>query len=111
MVISALFALIVSTISYYRENGYADNQELQAAIADLEAKVEAVKEDNRRLAKERVSLVGDDHEIEAIARQDLGLVRPDEVVYEFIDRDKLIAPVRPTALENAGQVSTDAPAR
>ncbi|MFH1626131.1 MAG: septum formation initiator family protein [Pseudomonadota bacterium] len=44
---------------------------------------EKIKEENRNLKEEIYSLKRDNKYIEGIARQELGLVKEDEIIYEF----------------------------
>jgi cell division protein FtsB len=54
----------------------AHEAELAAAIAKTEAKVRQLEERNRRLEKDAVTL-------ERLARQELGLVKPEDLVVVF----------------------------
>ena len=92
-----LFAGLVGTTAWYKENGLADIFELNDAIEGLDAKIASVEQENRELRVERVALVKSDAHIGGIAREDLGLVKPDEVVYKFVEMEDLASPKSPEA--------------
>lgn len=95
---SVLFALLVCASAWYKENGLADVITLNQAIARLQAQGDDLEQENHRLKEELTRLAArDDWFVERVAREDLGLVRPGEVVYEFVDESKLRWSVRPGA--------------
>ena len=60
----------------------------QRRIGDLQGEIEGLKEGNRLLRRQIRSLRSDLTSVERIAREDLGLVKPGETVYEFIPVEK-----------------------
>lgn len=60
----------------------------QRRLEDLRGAVARLGEDNRLLRKQIRSLRKDLTSIERIAREDLGLVKPGETVYEFIPAER-----------------------
>ena len=50
---------------------------------ELQAQVEQLQQENRRLQQEIEALKNDPQTIERLARQELGMVREDEIVYQF----------------------------
>ncbi len=92
-VVLLVFSIVLSTgiviAAYHKENGIADVIELNGAIAGLENKIALVENRNNRLRGKIKSLHSDDSYTEEIARKELGLVKPGEVVYEFIPADEL----------------------
>ena len=90
-----LFTGLVGTTAWHKENGLADIFELNDAIEGLDAKIASVEQENRELRVERVALVKSDAHIEGIAREDLGLVKPNEVVYKFVEIRDLASPESP----------------
>jgi cell division protein FtsB len=58
---------------------------LSRDLIRLEAAVGKLADDNRRLAAEAARLRDDPRELEAVARRELGLVAPGEVVFEFAE--------------------------
>lgn len=61
--------------------GYQQREELQVKVAQL-------REDNQRLRQEINALKNDPRTIESLARRKLGMVRPDELVYQFTSPEK-----------------------
>ena len=60
----------------------------QRRTENLQADISALRESNRLLKKQIRSLRSDVTSAERIAREDLGLVKPGETVYEFIPAGK-----------------------
>lgn len=87
--LAVIFFLVVTATAYYKENGLNDVGKLHSEIAAVKEEIRAFTFDNNRMRMELVSLSQSDDQVEAIAREQLGLVKPGEVVYEFIDADKL----------------------
>lgn len=72
-----VFAIIGQTVQYYQ---------LKSRLTELEGELEAVKQENTRLNSEIESLQ-DPAYLELIARRELGLVKPGEIVF-WVDEDK-----------------------
>lgn len=87
--LAVIFFLVVTATAYYKENGLNDVGKLHSEIAAVKEEIRAFTFDNNRMRMELVSLSQSDDQVEAIVREQLGLVKPGEVVYEFIDADKL----------------------
>ena len=67
--------------SAFEERGFVQLHHMMAERDNLRARVRALEEQNTRLAEE-IRLLGDDSEtLEALARIELGLVKPGETVY------------------------------
>lgn len=86
---SIIFFLVVGATAYYKENGLADVGELHMEIASVKNQIQKYYLENNNIRRALVSLNKSDDRVEAIAREQLGLVKPGEVVYEFIDAGKL----------------------
>lgn len=86
---SIVLSIGIAISAYHKENGVADVIELRGAIAGLEKKIALVENRNNRLRRKINSLHSDDSYTEEMARKELGLVKPGEVVYEFIPADQL----------------------
>ena len=74
----ALLSLAVHEIA--GENGYLTRQQRRLQIQALDEEVQRLKEDNRRLAQKIQGLRSDPQAIEELAREQLRLARPGEVV-------------------------------
>ncbi len=57
-------------------------------VSELKKEISEIKTKNKKLRSEIRSLRSDERAIEEIAREDLGLVKKGEVVYEFIPSKK-----------------------
>lgn len=85
--------------AWFKENGYSDVARLTEAIGSVTAETAALEEENSRLSARLTMITTDEGYVEAVARESLGLVRPGEVVYEFVDEELLTrapSPVRAT---------------
>ncbi|MCA9689073.1 MAG: septum formation initiator family protein [Myxococcales bacterium] len=83
-----LAALLACAVAFLPQHVYrgADSQDLarvQREQAALERENAALREDIARLHAEVAALRKDPRELERIARQDLNLIKPDEVVFEL----------------------------
>jgi len=92
--LAAVFFCLVTATAYYKQNGLKDLARLRAAIGQANGEMRAIRAENDRIRQELASLNYSDEYVEAIARDSLGLVRPGEVVYEFIDAETLQGPGR-----------------
>ncbi|RMF42352.1 MAG: septum formation initiator family protein [Deltaproteobacteria bacterium] len=72
----------------FGDNGVVDMLRRHQQKQQLQAQVNQLQRENEQLRREIKALKSDWRTIEAIARQKLGMVRPDEVVYQFPARDK-----------------------
>ncbi|MBI5814882.1 MAG: septum formation initiator family protein [Nitrospinae bacterium] len=82
---SAVFFVLVTVAAWNKENGFADIQRLSTAINELDTRIADLRLENERHANELRFINTSDIYVEKIARESLGLVKPGEVVYEFVD--------------------------
>ncbi len=87
--VSAIFFCLVTVTSYYKENGLKDVGKLKQAIISVKKEKSDIRLENERIRQELSSLNNSNAYVESIAREQLGLVKPNEVVYEFIDAERL----------------------
>ncbi len=80
----ALVALILG-FAFFGERGILHMVKLSSQKDTLSAKVAEVESQNEQLRVEIASLRGDRRYIERIARTELGMVRDDELVFQFTD--------------------------
>lgn len=78
-----LSALLIGGALFGR-GGYLAVLVNQQRIETLEAGIVSLRQGNRRLRQEVYSLKNDLASIERIAREELGLVKPGETVYELL---------------------------
>lgn len=80
-------AAALATLLVDRETGIVPLLELRAEAARVESQVEALEADRERLRARVVALQTDPLEIEALARERLGMVRPGERVVRLAGPD------------------------
>jgi cell division protein FtsB len=61
----------------------------------LTAELEKIEEQNTRTRREIDSLLHNGKYIETIARRDLGMVKADEIIYQFPSSKKKTDPIQP----------------
>jgi len=81
--LAVLVLLVLALISIFGNRGLLRSYRMQEEKAALERQIEALGAANALLADEVKALRGDPGRIEAIAREELGLVRPGELVFQF----------------------------
>ena len=85
----AFFILIVMVLStVFGDKGLLEVNQLKKSCATISLEVEILKRENERLSQEIYALKNDPYYIEAMARRELGLVKPDEIVYQFLPKSK-----------------------
>lgn len=87
--IIALIALVVGSV--FGDRGLLSMLEKRRRVEALRAEIVSLRDDNARLAGDVVALRSDARAIERLAREQLGLARPDETV--FLLRE--LSPTRP----------------
>jgi cell division protein FtsB len=89
--IPAGFILFILFFTVFGERGLLRIYHLSKDRQELQKKAEGLKTDNEKLKREIEALKGDRRYLESIARRDFGLVRPNEVIYQFPSAEKLEA--------------------
>lgn len=77
---------VVFLFALFSNRGVLHIFKLKQQQADLQQQLAQVEEVNAGLRKEIASLNTDRHHLERLARSQLGMVRDDEVVYQFATR-------------------------
>jgi len=73
---------IVFLISFvFSEEGISELQRSRQTVAELRGEIERLRIENQRLTAEIESLKRSTYAVERIAREDLGMSKPGEVVY------------------------------
>lgn len=67
----------------FGDKGLLRIYELKQDKSKIESRLTAAKDDNEKLKREIVALKTDRRYLESIARKDFGLVRSNEVIYQF----------------------------
>jgi cell division protein FtsB len=86
--IPAGFILFILFFTVFGERGLLRIYHLNKDQRELQKKAEGLKSENEKLKKEIEALKGDRRFLESIARRDFGLVRPNEVIYQFPSAEK-----------------------
>jgi cell division protein FtsB len=82
----ALFALLVHDI--FGAHGFIAMRRTQREIAQIRAQIGKVNTENKSLTDQVNSLKTDPKAIERIAREEMGLARPGELIYKLPDSAK-----------------------
>ncbi len=61
---------------------------LNKKIAKLKQRIKGLEEDNKRLKEELEAVKNDPEYIEGLAREELGLIKPGETKYRFIESEE-----------------------
>jgi cell division protein FtsB len=85
LIVSSLFLLAMMTFTVWGDRGLLAMWRTQHDLERLVREIEIVEQKNAALAREVQRLRSDLVYIEKIAREELGLVRPGEIVFEFTD--------------------------
>ncbi len=93
LVLAAILLLFLVATSLMGERGLIRLYQLHRTRAALTQEVEQLTAANAELEKEVRALRTDPDRVEAIAREELGLVKPEELVYEFPTTGRPQAPV------------------
>jgi len=84
-------AACITFILYFTifgERGLLRIYHLNREKKDIQQRVDAVRNENLRLVREIDALKNDRRYLESIARRDFGLVRQNEIIYQFPQQPK-----------------------
>jgi cell division protein FtsB len=91
--IPAGFILFILFFTVFGERGLLRIYHLSKDRQELQKKADELKTQNDQMKRDIEALKGDRRYLESIARRDFGLVRPNEVIYQF-------PPAQPPAAAN-----------
>jgi cell division protein FtsB len=77
--------LLLTLLAVAGDRGFLDVYEFHRHLERIEHQIQALEAENGKLRQQAIGLRHDLHQVEKLAREDLGLVRPDEVVFEIVD--------------------------
>ena len=86
LLLSCLFLATMMGLTIWGDRGLLAMWRKQREVAGLVQEIEAIERENTRLGHEIQHLRKDMRYIETIAREELGLVQPDELVFEFVEK-------------------------
>ncbi len=101
--------LFILFFTVFGERGLLRIYHLSKDKREMEKRVEELKAENDRLKREIEALQSDRRYLESIARRDFGLVRPNEIIYQFPNQDKA-EPGKVAAPATSAPPSTPPPA-
>jgi cell division protein FtsB len=82
----ALFALFVHDV--FGPHGFIAMRRTQQEIDDIRAQIGKMNDENKSLAEQVNALKTDPKSIERIAREEMGLARPGELIFKLPDTPK-----------------------
>jgi len=88
-VLLGLLVLVLGVHDVFGTHGYLAMRRTQSEIKKVQANLEQLNEENLELAQEVNDLKTDAHLIESIARDELGLARPGEVIIKIRQSQQL----------------------
>jgi cell division protein FtsB len=77
--------LLLSVLAMAGDGGFFEVYQFNRHLQQMERRIQALEVENERLRKQVTGLRNDPYQIEKLAREDLGLVRPDEIIFEIVD--------------------------
>jgi cell division protein FtsB len=77
--------LLLSLLAMVGDRGFFEVYHFNRHLQQVEGRIQALEVENERLQLQVTGLRSDPYQIEKLAREDLGLVRPDEIVFEIVD--------------------------
>ncbi len=86
LLVSLSFFIFIVIAAIIRDDGIIKVYHLNKKVELLKNNISKLKKENEKLNTEVYALKNDSSYIEKIAREDLGLVKPGEVVFEFVDK-------------------------
>ncbi len=81
LMISLFVAL--GLLTFFGEKGVLRLLRLQKELEEIKRRNQKIEEENQKLREEVKRLQSDKRYIEEIARKELGLVKEDEIIYQF----------------------------
>jgi cell division protein FtsB len=79
------FFLLLSLLAVAGERGFFEVYRFTHHLERIEDRLRTLEEDNQRMRLEAAGLRSDPYQVEKLAREDLGLARPDEIIFEIVD--------------------------
>jgi cell division protein FtsB len=80
--------LLLGLLAVIGDRGFLELYAFTRHLGGLEAQIEALERENAQLRQQVVGLRSDPDQIEKVAREELGLARPDELVFIIVDAPK-----------------------
>jgi cell division protein FtsB len=84
--------LLLSLLAVAGERGFFEVYRFSRHLKHVESRIRALEEENGRLRRQVIGLRSDPDQVEKLAREDLGLARPDEIIFEIADGEPQDSP-------------------
>ncbi|HXI14645.1 MAG TPA: septum formation initiator family protein [Thermoanaerobaculia bacterium] len=96
LLLSGVLSIVFLVSFVFSEEGIAELRRARGRVESLRSEIHHLEQENGRLTREIESINRSTFAVERIARQDLGMAKPGEIVYMLPDRADLLAshPVR-----------------
>jgi len=102
--------LLLSLLAIVGERGFWEVYKYSRHLQSLESRMRTLLEENQRLQRQVTGLRSDPYQVEKLAREDLGLARPDEFIFEIVEESPP-DPTRPRRDRQEGQAGPVGKAR
>ncbi len=93
-IIPILAVTFILYFTIFGERGLLRIYHLNKEKQDVQLRLEALKGDNLKLVREVDALKNDRRYLESIARRDFGMVRKNEIIYQFPQKSDAKSPVQ-----------------
>ncbi len=81
-----IFLFILGLLTFFGENGILHLFQLEKELSRIQENNKALNEENQKLREEIKKLQSDQRYIEEVARKELGMVKEDEIIYQFEEK-------------------------
>jgi len=106
------FILFILFFTVFGERGLLSIHRLSREKQEIEKKADELRAENERLKREIEALRSDRRYLESIARRDFGLIRQNEIIYQFPSSEKSgTQPAAPEAPPKGNPGAKPAPKR
>ena len=95
--------LVLLGFALFGDKGVINTLRMLEYKGSLEEKIEQLEADNATLRREIHALREDHRYLEALARKELGMVKDDELIYQFPPTPQTPSPLSPSSSAAAGQ--------
>jgi cell division protein FtsB len=77
--------LLLALLAMVGERGFWEVYQYSRHLQRIESRIRSLEEENQRLQRQVTGLRSDPYQVEKLAREDLGLARPDEFIFEIVE--------------------------
>ena len=92
LVFVACLAILIVALSVGGKKSLVKVLQMSKARTELQQEIPQLRQVNEELTREIQAFTHNSSQVEAIAREDLGLVKPGEIVYQFSPPRPTVAP-------------------